>query len=92
MCCPLMFDFKPRRIGKERTWRQLAVAETLEELPRDVAVGYRIQSGRDQWLVYRSLAPAANRTVLGQNLSSEFCAGRFHKSGQVAEWIEIETD
>ncbi len=92
LCCPLVLDLKPRRIAKERTWRQLTVAESLEELPPDVAVGYRIQSGRDQWLVYRSLAPAANRTVLGQNLSSEFCAGRFHKTGQVAEWIEIEAD
>ncbi len=92
MCCPLMLDLKPRRVAKERTWRQLTVAETLQEVAHDVAVGYRIQSGRDQWLVYRSLAQAANRTLLGQNLSSEFCAGRFYKSGQVAEWIEIEAD
>jgi len=30
--------------------------------------------------------------VLGQNISSEFCAGRFFKSGQLAEWIEIEAE
>ncbi len=46
MCCPLFFDLKPSRAKKERTWRQLTVAEWMEVLPRDVAVGYRAQSGR----------------------------------------------
>lgn len=91
-CCPLFLDFKPRRLAKERTWRQLTVAEMLDVLSPDVAVGYRLQSGKDQWLVYRSLGPAANRTLLGYNISSEFCAGRFLRTGEVDELIEIETD
>jgi len=53
-------------------------------------VAYRAQSGRRQWLVYRSLAPAANRTFMGQNVSGEFCAGRFPKKGEIDEWIEVE--
>ncbi|HEX2475096.1 MAG TPA: hypothetical protein VHK01_10135, partial [Lacipirellulaceae bacterium] len=89
MCCPLFFDLKPTRARKERTWRQLTVAEWMEVLPRDVAVGFRAQSGRAQWLFYRSLGPSGNRTVLGHNIAGEFCAGRF-RSGKFEEWLEIE--
>ena len=35
-----------------------------EIVAADVAVGYRAQAGRSQWLVYRSLAPPAIRSVL----------------------------
>ena len=43
-----------------------------------------------QWLFYRSLGPAGNRTVLGQNIAGEFTAGRFPSSGKFKQWIEIE--
>ena len=91
-CCPLLLDLKPRRMAKVRTWRQLTVAESLEVQPKDVAVAFRAQSGKDQWLIYRSLSASANRTALGQHLSSEFMAGRFLDTGEVDEFIEIETD
>jgi hypothetical protein len=87
---PLFFDLSRRRFAKERTWRQLAVAERLVPQPPDAVVGYRVQVGQAQWLLYRSLAPKANRTVLGQNLSNEFLVGRFKKDGCVQELIEIE--
>jgi hypothetical protein len=90
LCCPLLFDLDRRRAIRERTWRQLTVAEMLEVVPQDIAVGYRAQSGRRNWLFYRSLGPAGNRTVLGQNISGEFCSGRMHKNGKFDEWIEIE--
>ena len=90
LCCPLFFDFDPKRAEKERTWRQLTVAEWMEVMPRDVAVGFRAQSGRDQWLFYRSLAAAGNRTLLGHNIAGEFSAGRFRAGGKYEEWIEIE--
>lgn len=90
LCCPLFFDFDRRRSKKERTWRHLTVGEALKNVADDVAVGYRVQSGRDQWLFYRSLGPSANRTLLGQNVSSESYAGRFLKTGEVDEWIEVE--
>ncbi|HJQ81455.1 MAG TPA: hypothetical protein VJ828_15950 [Lacipirellulaceae bacterium] len=90
MCCPLFFDLKSKRAKKERTWRQLTVAEWMEVLPRDVAVGFRAQSGGRQWLIYRSLGPTGNRTVLGHNIAGEFCAGRFRPSGKFKEWLEIE--
>jgi hypothetical protein len=90
MCCPLFFDLKSGRSKKERTWRQLTVAEWMEVIPRDVAVGFRAQSGRGQWLIYRALGPAGNRTIMGQNISGEFCIGRFHSTGEFDDWLEIE--
>ena len=92
MCCPLFFDFDAKRAKCERTWRQITVAEALEVLPRDAAVGFRAQSDRAQWLVYRSLGPPGNRTVLGQNIAGEFCSGRFRSSGRFDDWIEIEVE
>ncbi len=56
----------------------------------EVAVGYRVQVGKQQWLFYRSLAKAANRSLLGQNLSSEFFVARFDSQGDAQELIEIE--
>jgi hypothetical protein len=89
--CPLLIDLKPRRARQERTWRQLTVAESLEAVPRDQAVGFRAQSGRDQWVFYRSLGLLGNRTLLGYNISSEFAAGRFLTTGEVKEWLEVES-
>jgi hypothetical protein len=90
LCCPLVIDLDRKRAKKPRTWRQLTVGENLEIVPHDVAVGYRAQSGDDQWLIYRSLGPAGNRTALGQNFAGEFSAGRFLSSGKYKQWIEIE--
>jgi len=90
LCCPVFFDFNRKRANQERTWRQLTVAEWMEVLPHDLAVGYRAQSGNDQWLFYRSLGPTGNRTFLGQNTAGEFSAGRFLASGKYKEWIAIE--
>lgn len=88
---PLFVDLAAsRRWLEKRTWRQLTVAERLRIQPADVAVGYRVQLGRQQWLIYRSLAPPANRTLLGQNLGQEFVVGRFNLDGSLSELIEIE--
>lgn len=92
VCSPLMFDFKPRRFEKQRTWRQLTVAENLQKVAPDVAVGYRMQSGKDQWVIYRSLDPAANRTLIGGNYSSESLIGRFLPTGEVEEYWEVESE
>lgn len=90
LCCPLFIDLDPRRLLKQRTWRQLTVAESLEIVPADVAVSYRMQCGKAQWLYYRSLLEPANRSVLGQNLASDCMVGRFFKDGEVEELLEIE--
>jgi hypothetical protein len=87
---PLLFDLEPRRLEKSVTWRQLTVAEQLEIQPPHVASAYRLQRGKKQWLIYRSLAPQGNRTFLGHNVCSEFLCGRFDRDGNVRNLIEIE--
>ena len=87
---PLFVDLSRKRIDKPLTWRQLTIGQLREIVPGDVAVGYRVQVGKSQWLVYRSLAPASIRTVLGQNVMHEFLVGRFHADGRVETLLEIE--
>lgn len=91
LACPVLIDLNKSRAKKPCTWRQLTIAQSLEVQPHDVAVGYRAQCGKDQWLIYRSLEAPANRTVLGQNLSSECLVARFlAPEGEVDELLEIE--
>ena len=87
---PLFFDLDPRHGKSQVTWRRLTVAENLHIVPPDVAVGYRIQVSNRQWLIYRSLAPRASRSVLGQNFSTEFVLARFNSQGESVKLIEIE--
>lgn len=87
---PLWIDLDRKRMLKPCTWRQLTVAQTRKIEPYDAAVAYRVQAGKKQWLVYRSLTKPANRTVLGHNLSTEFLVGRFDRQGTVEALIEIE--
>jgi len=91
MACPLLIDLNKSRAKKDCTWRQLTVAQSLEVQSHDVAVGFRAQCGKQQWLIYRSLVEAANRTLLGQNLSAECLVARFlAPSGEIDELLEIE--
>jgi hypothetical protein len=87
---PLWIDLDPKRGRKPFTWRQLTVAEERRIVPRDVAVGYRVQFGKKQWLIYRSLTPPRNRTVLGHNLATDFLIARFGRDGSVKSLIEVE--
>ena len=87
---PLWIDLDQKRLQRPLTWRRLTVAENLDIVGRDVAAAYRVQAGRDQWLIYRSLAPAANRSVLGLNTLSSFVAARILSTGLTQEIVEIE--
>jgi len=87
---PLWVDLDRRRSAKRYTWRRLTVAEMLEVQPRHVAAGFRVAAGNEQWLLYRSLGPVGNRTLLGHNLVSEMMVGRFDADGEVEQLIEIE--
>jgi len=87
---PLFFDLDPRRQLRAATWRRLTVAENRVIIPNEEAVGYRVQSGTQQWLIYRSLDERGNRTVLGQNLVSEMLVARFKTTGEVESLLEIE--
>ncbi len=92
MYIPLFIDLNSERPKRKRTWRRLTVAEKLEIQPDAVATAYRVQVSEEQWLFYRSLAPAGNRTVLGQNLNNEFLAARFDHDGEIEELIRIDAD
>ncbi|NIL98800.1 MAG: hypothetical protein GTO53_12780, partial [Planctomycetales bacterium] len=87
---PLLLDLRRRRCKKPLTWRQLSVGQSRRNEPADRAVGYRVQLGDQQWLIYRSLTPPENRTVLGQNLICEMHVSRFLPNGDVEELLELE--
>lgn len=90
MFAPLFIDLKPKRFSKQLTWRRLTVARQLEILSADVAVGYRVQTGKRQWVIYRSLDSTASRSLLGQHVSGEFILGRLPAEGEIELLIEIE--
>lgn len=87
---PLLIDLNPRHFRKPYTWRRLTVAEQMQILPRDVAAGFRVQFGREHWLVYRALTTKGNRTVLGKNLCSDFFIGKMKADGKFEQLVEIE--
>jgi hypothetical protein len=87
---PLVIDLDPRRARQPLTWRQLTIAEDRRAVTADVAVGYRVQIGRQHWLIYRALGERANRTLLGANLVSEFMFARFSAEGAAEPLLEIE--
>ncbi|HMC09829.1 MAG TPA: hypothetical protein VKH44_01010 [Pirellulaceae bacterium] len=87
---PLWIDFDPRRSQRPVTWRRLTVGENLAIVERDRAVAYRIQAGREQWLIYRSLAPPGNRSVLGYNTVNSLDCLRILPAGKTQEILAIE--
>jgi hypothetical protein len=89
---PLFVDLDKDRQNEELTWRQLTVAEQRVIQPTHQADGFRVQVGDQQWLVYRSLTGKANRTVLGQNVITEFLVARFRRKGTTRPILEIEID
>jgi hypothetical protein len=66
------------------------VAESLKTQSPETAVGYRVAIGNRQWLIYRSLTPPRNRTLLGHNLSTEMLVTRFTRQGEIETLLEIE--
>jgi hypothetical protein len=91
MFAPLFLDLRSRRMTRPLTLRQLTVAENRQEQPNESAVGYRVMIGKQQWLIYRSLGPAGNRTLLGHNLTTEMLVARFDRDGEVEPLVEIES-
>lgn len=88
---PLVIACHRSHLRQPFTWRRLTVAEWLQPVPSNVACGYRTQFGRNQLLFYRTLMPAANRTVLGQNVACDFLAAEFKADGNARPIVRIET-
>ena len=86
---PIFFDMYDERLHSALTWRRLTVAQKLEKLSPGAARGFRVMVADCQWLIYRSLTPAANRTLLGHNLTSEMLVATFDPEGKVEPILEI---
>ncbi len=90
---PLWFDFQQRRFDRTRTWRQLTVADNLRIVAPHEAVGFRVQVGSEQWMIYRSLAKPTNRSVLGKHIVADFYAARFYTSdGSLEELVTVDSE
>lgn len=87
---PVWFDLDPDRSEIPLTWRPLSVADQRQNLQAHEAVGFRVQVGLEQWLLYRALDTPRNRTLLGCNVACEFLVGRLRRSGEVSRTLEIE--
>jgi hypothetical protein len=87
---PLWIDLDPRRLKWPVTWRRLTVAENFAAVGRDVAAAYRIQAGRDQWMIYRSLVRPGNRSVLGHNTLKSFACLRIETGGATKKILTVD--
>ncbi|MFM9067830.1 MAG: hypothetical protein ACKOUR_10950 [Planctomycetota bacterium] len=90
LCAPLWVTVDRSLMKREFTWRTLTVAENLQPITPDVAVGYRVQFGQRHWLVYRTLSRPGSRSLLGQNVMCDFLAARFQSNGSRDALVEIE--
>ena len=89
---PVLISLKPAHADKPLTWRQLTVAEDLTIVPASVAVAFRIQIAKEQWLIYRTLDEPVRRTALGMHTIYDFFAGRFDgDTGDVDILVEVES-
>jgi hypothetical protein len=92
MFAPLFFDFDANRSGGQYTWRHLTVGENMKKVPDDQAVGYRVQVDKKQFLLYRSMTPSTNRTLLGHNLIDDFCFARFFPETGIETLIIVNNE
>lgn len=82
---PMWIDLTPDRFKRNRTWRVLTVGENLQTVDPDRAVAYRVQMGRAQWILYRSLGDSVPRTFFGKHMIADFYCARFDSKDQSYE-------
>lgn len=88
---PLLIDYDPVRMKKPVIVRRLTVAKQGTSVPNDDALGFRVQLGKDQFIVYQTLNEKAVRTVLGLHLISDFVLGKFYKETGPQTIVGIES-
>jgi hypothetical protein len=90
---PLVVSLLRKNQTQALTWRHLTVAEDLRKIGPEDAVAYRVQIGKSQWVIYRSLSPTRRRTAMGLHLNVEFFAGRFDgRDGQFDALVEVDAE
>lgn len=88
---PMLVSLCGSHASQAFTWRNLTVGEELRIVGRDEAAAFRVQIGTEQWLLYRTLAPATRRTALGMHTLSDFFAGRFDREdGETDTLVEVQ--
>jgi hypothetical protein len=88
---PIVIDWNPNRRRSPAFWRALTVAQNGAAVPPRSASGCRLQIGKEQWLIYRSLSPILEpRTILGQHTMYETMIGRFERSGELEPIVLVE--
>ena len=88
---PIVIDWNPSRRRSPAFWRALTVAQNGAAVPARSASGCRLQIGKEQWLIYRSLSPILEpRTILGQHTMYETMIGRFERSGELEPIVLVE--
>ena len=75
---PLWIDMRRKRFTKARTWRQLDVCYQLASVRPDQAAGFRVQIGKQHWIMYRSMGEAVPRTFFGKQMIADFYLARFN--------------
>jgi hypothetical protein len=88
---PVVLDWNSARRRRPAIWRALTVAQNGSAVPAAEAAGFRLQVGKEQWLIYRSLSRILEpRTVLGQHTVYETLIGRFSTTGAVEPIVLVE--
>jgi hypothetical protein len=88
---PIVIDWNPSRRRSPAFWRALTVAQNGTAVLARSASGCRLQIGKEQWLIYRSLSPILEpRTILGQHTMYETMIGRFERSGELEPIVLVE--
>jgi hypothetical protein len=88
---PLVIDWTASRKRAPAVWQPLTVAQNGATLSASVAAGFRLQIGKMQWLIFRSLLHSLEpRSVLGHHTMYETVIGRFLPNGTVEPIILVE--
>lgn len=86
-----VFDWSPKHARKPVDWTRLTVAQNGQLEPHHQAAAFRYRVGKDQRLLYHSLAePEIPRTVLGLHTDKETVFAKLTTKGEFAPIVEVE--
>ncbi len=90
---PVIICLNGKHATKPFTWRRLTVGENMSIVTPDVAAAFRAQIGKEQWVLYRTLANPTRRTAMGLHTGADFLAARFDaQSAEFETLVEVEAE